>query len=58
MPVLTGEPGLCGINCETVSAVKRLIRGAEGGIDRIFWCIETFFLRDRGVYDFPGLSVL
>ena len=34
----------CGdVNCRTVSAAKRLIRGAERSIDRIFWHMETLF---------------
>ncbi len=34
---------VCGdLNCRTVSAAKRLIRGTEGSIDRIFWRMETF----------------
>ena len=33
---------VCGdLNCRTVSAGKRPIRGTEGSIDRIFWRMET-----------------
>ena len=39
----------CGdVNCRTVSAAKRLIRGAKGSIDRIFWRMETFFESGSG----------